>query len=208
MKWAYTGMVRPALTYAAFNWAHCVDTIGVHNELQRLDRMAMLLIASVQRSTPTRGLNVIYNIIPLPLFLKYTGLKSYSRQIGHFDLDWVGSCPRKKRSIAHRKYWIDLIGEWDLGCLSENSDNCQEVIHSRNYRINTDSFSGASKHLTPTQCNIYTDGSKMSDGVGCGAIVFKDRNKIDQLSLKLPGYASVFFAELEAIKQCANKISG
>ena len=167
----------------------------------------MLLIASVQRSTPTKGLNIIYNIVPLPLFLQYTGIKSYARQINHFGLDWEGTCRRKTRGVAHRKYWMDLVGEWNLGCLSENSDACHDVIQSRNFRVNTDSFSGSSKFLTPSQYNIYTDGSKMSDGVGCGAVVLKGRDKIDQLSLKLPGYASVFFAELEAIKQSANMVA-
>ena len=65
LKWAYTGMVRPALTYAAVSWAHTVKSTGIRNKLLHLDRLAMLTMAPIQRSTPTRGLAVMYNLMPL-----------------------------------------------------------------------------------------------------------------------------------------------
>ena len=37
----------------------------------------------------------------------------------------------------------------------------------------------------------------------CGAAIFKGRNLIQEIAVRLPDTSTVFFAELEAIKQCA-----
>ena len=54
--WIFTGIVRPALSYAAFCWAHGVNTAKIKNALFRLDRSGLLGIAGTAPSTPTRGL--------------------------------------------------------------------------------------------------------------------------------------------------------
>ena len=92
-----------------------------------------------------------------------------------------------------------MTTKWGLGCLGTNSDDCDEMLWIKKYRVVTGSFSGASKYLTPSQFNIYTDGSKIRDGIGCGAVTYSGGKMIKELSARLPGYASVFFAELEAI---------
>ena len=69
LKWAYTGIIRPALSYAAVSWAHEANTAGIQQKLLQLDRLAMTNIASAQRSTTTRGLAILYNILPLNNFL-------------------------------------------------------------------------------------------------------------------------------------------
>ena len=80
LRWAYTCIVRPAVTYAAMAWAHATGTETVKKKLLRVDRLAMLTIAAVHRSTPTRGLAIIYDILPLHLELRLLGLQAYVRQ--------------------------------------------------------------------------------------------------------------------------------
>ena len=54
MKWAYEGIIRPALTYGALAWAHRVEKY--RSQLHRLNRMAIYTMVNVPRSTPTRAL--------------------------------------------------------------------------------------------------------------------------------------------------------
>ena len=206
IKWAFTGIIRPALTYASLNWAHEVTNRKIITGLLRLDRMALLMIAPVQRSTPTRGLAVIYNIMPTSVFLKFTGLKSFLRQQTQLPLGWSGKGKAKRHCTGHRKYWRDVVGEW--GMRLENSDLCNIRLWEKNYRVNIDSFSGASKYAAPSQYNAYTDGSKLKTGeVGCGAAIYKRQILIKELTAKLPDSSTVFFAELEAIRQCAIQLT-
>ena len=62
MKWAYTGIVRPTLSYAALVWAHEIGSKRIKDQLKRLDRLAMLAFAQTKPSTPTEGLSVIYDL--------------------------------------------------------------------------------------------------------------------------------------------------
>ena len=49
----------------------------------------------------------------------------------------------------------------------------------------------------------YTDGSKIDDKTGAGIIVYKDNEFIYRQSYSLPDRASIFQAELEAIRLAA-----
>jgi len=79
MRWAYTAVVRPVLTYASVNWGHEIQNLTIRRKLQSLDRLAMLSFAKVHRSTPTQGLEIIYDITPLEIFIEYNAVKSYIR---------------------------------------------------------------------------------------------------------------------------------
>ena len=60
---------------------------------------------------------------------------------------------------------------------------------------------------SPTSLLIYTDGSKTHDGIGAGFAVYQMNTShisfylIHSASYKLPPYATVFQAEVEAINQ-------
>jgi hypothetical protein len=64
--WLYTAVVRPALAYGGHIWYHRLSCRNA-NMINKLNRLALTSIAPVLPGTPTAGLEVIYNISPLPL---------------------------------------------------------------------------------------------------------------------------------------------
>ena len=53
MRWAYTGIVRPMLSYGALVWAHEINTQHMQDCLQILNRLAINTFCVIARSTPT-----------------------------------------------------------------------------------------------------------------------------------------------------------
>ena len=90
MKWAYTGIARTILAYAAFVWAHEIDHPDIRAKLLRLNRLAILTYAHAPRSAPTKGLEIITDTMPLPLFLQEHAVLTFARIHKQVDLDWEG----------------------------------------------------------------------------------------------------------------------
>ena len=74
MKWGYTGLVRPVLTYGAMIWGHAALTRTNTDKLRKLNRLAANTITAVRRSNPTRALEIIYELTPLHLLIQQTGI--------------------------------------------------------------------------------------------------------------------------------------
>ena len=89
MKWAYTGIVRPKLTYACHLWSHKMSK-SMKDQLTRMQRLGCLTIAKAHRSTPTAGLEIIYNIPPIDLHLEKTACLTWARLNDHIDSCWSG----------------------------------------------------------------------------------------------------------------------
>ena len=85
MKWGYTGLVRPILTYGAMIWGHSALTQTNIAKLRRLNRIATNTITSVRKSNPSRALEIIYDIQPLHLEILKVGLSSYIRLNKYID---------------------------------------------------------------------------------------------------------------------------
>ena len=105
MRWAYTGIIRPMVTYGSLVWAK--DIKPIDKKLDRLQRLAMLLISSCYRSTPTRGLESIYGLPPLGLFIRYNALNTYAsiRDRNCSEWDGIGN----GRSRGHLHWWGKLL---------------------------------------------------------------------------------------------------
>ena len=88
MKWAYTAIIRPALTYACVCWQHATDTKTIQKQINQVDRLAMLTFTRVHKSTPTKGLALIYDLMPLNIFLQMNSIKAYARQSQQMSLNW------------------------------------------------------------------------------------------------------------------------
>jgi ribonuclease HI len=201
MRWAYIAMVRPMLSYGCMIWANRTNSRAIEKELTKLDRMAMLTFTRVHKSTPTRGLAVLYNVMPLKNFLEFTGLKSFLRQREQFKETWNGDTGVKKCKLGHRKFWAQKTE--NLTFLEENYDNCLAPNGANRFHIILDSLNGEKKFRKQYEYNIYTEGSKSGDKTGIGAVIIKDDKVIGTLSQGISSQATIFQAEIKAIGEAA-----
>ena len=70
MKRAYTTIVIPALTFGCHIFGDKCLQETVKKSLNRLNRLASLLIANVAPSTPTKGMEIIYDLMPLDILIE------------------------------------------------------------------------------------------------------------------------------------------
>ena len=67
MQWIYTTIIRPMITYASFVWYRKSSVTQLrrkvtHPKLQKVQRLALLLITGAMKTTPTDALETITNI--------------------------------------------------------------------------------------------------------------------------------------------------
>ena len=79
MRWMYTGIVRPALTYGAVVWWRIAAGPTRRLLLTRINRLALLSFGGFRRSTPTAGLEVIGYLPPLDLYMEGVATKAWLR---------------------------------------------------------------------------------------------------------------------------------
>ena len=116
MRWAYVGMVRPVLTYASILWGEAAQKASNIKKFDRLQRLAMNGFTSTIRSTPTRGLEVLYNIPPIHIQIIKLSLASLPRCTLRNPKLWdgIGNC-----RTGHIKFWTGLhrrTGAWTKWC--------------------------------------------------------------------------------------------
>ena len=142
-----------ALTYACIIWGSKVEDKGISTALHRLDRLAMMSISRLHKSTPTKGLNIVFNVMPIKIFIEFTGMKAYCRQFQ--QLQGEGSVNNKWN---HRNYWhtkyTKIFTNLEL-------DVCKENNGANRFEVCEDSFNGEKKFLKHYHLNIYKEtGSK------------------------------------------------
>ena len=79
------------VSYASVCWVHELGLAKIREGLLKLDRLALLAISQVAPSSPTRGLSVIYDLLPLHIHLKHLGLMTYLRLAKLMPLTWDGN---------------------------------------------------------------------------------------------------------------------
>jgi hypothetical protein len=120
----------------------------------------MLQIAHVRRSTPTVGLELIYNIEPLDLFIRGRAADTFVRIKP--KIDWVpkNTC---KRNQGHLRLVKKMVPEEIL-----NSDH-DPIIPVRYWERNfTVGIEGDGKDCELPGIHAYTDGSLKDGAAGAG----------------------------------------
>ena len=203
MRWAYTGMVRPMLCYGAMIWGHRAPELA--EKLRRINRMAINTFAHFPKSTPTTALEVALDVMPIHLFCLKEALAAKIRLTDHTNLTWQGTNQNKTHSVSHLRHWENKLESHQIH--ADERDECPPTVVEKQYRINTDSFTGAGKHRTHTEFNIYTDGSQYHGQTGSGFIIYKGQKEVMTGSMKLPDYSTVFQAEVVAIRLACEQIN-
>ena len=150
-------------------------------------------------------MEVLYDLVPLHLFIQYEAIASLSRNRHCMKLNWPGQNPNRKTYIGHLKYWGYKLQEINIE-IDEN-DRTYDLIWHKLYTIDTDSFL---HHNLPiqTQINVYTDGSKTEGHTGSGYAMIRGGNIFKEGSRRLPDETTVFQAELMAIQMAMIDLAG
>ena len=207
MKWAYTGIVRPTISYAALAWGHETEVDTIETALTRLNRHAINTIVKVPRSTPTKALEIILDIYPLPLHIKKEGMSAYLRLKDQLPIQWDGVFTNLTHSVSHRRFWEYLVEDSGIFDIQGQSDVCCVRSPERQFTLDTSSFVDMASCQTPLDYNVYTDGSKLKGRVGAGVAIYKGSDLVHSSSYRLPDFATVYQAELFAIQQAATQLS-
>ena len=204
MRWAWTGIVRPMISYAAIAWAHAIEVDGIETMLRRLNRFAMNTIVKVPRSTPTQAMEIILDIYPLHLHLKKEGLAAYMRLKDQLELRWDGVYTNLTYSVSHRRFWDITADNADL-LIARVTDHCCVLKPELKFTLDANSFVDMASCQGHVETNVYTDGSKLDDKVGSGVYIKEGQNSTSA-KFRISDHATVYQAELFAIKQAAEML--
>ena len=205
VKWLYESIVRPRLTYSCVAWAHTITQIYKIKKLEQLNRLATLMIAPVRKKTPTMAMEIINNLLPLELHIQEVGLNSFCRLRLIKNTDWISTAKTTLKYTPHLEHWMNEA-EKALGHQCDE-ESMFDYIDKKDYSITIDPIKGRSKPAL-SELNIYTDGSKTTLGSGAGYAIIQGKNKILYTqSINLPDNATIFQAELIAIREAAGYIA-
>ena len=207
MKWAYTGIVRPALSYAALAWAHAAEAEDVEKIFRRVNRLAINTIVKVPRSTPTRALEIILDIYPLHLHVMKEGLSAYIRLEPSLNLRWTGIFTNLTHAVSHLRYWTWIAQDTGVTTFGDEMDDCHVMAPERKFILDTSSFVDMASCQDKLDCNVYTDGSKINDQVGAGVYIERKGKILVQHKVRLPDQSTVYQAEMLAIKEAATLLT-
>ena len=203
LRWTYTGIVRPMITYAAMIWGHAAEEECVENALRSVNRAALCCMVKVPRSTPTRAMEIVMDVMPLHLHIMKEGLRSYMRLQYELRLLWSGVYPNLTHSISHRRYWLHIADDTGVS-IGKETDDCMAIAPELKFVLDTESFVNMSDCQTPANCNVYTDGSKKDGKVGAGVYITRNDLTIMEASFRLPDTSTVYQAEVVAIREAAS----
>jgi hypothetical protein len=100
--WIWQSIVRPQMSYCSIVWAEPTILKKFEDKLNALQRLALSQMTFSQKSTPTKGIEVILGIQPLGLFLRETALKARLRTASIVESNWTGETNRDTR-LGHIK---------------------------------------------------------------------------------------------------------
>ena len=200
MRWSYTGIVRPRITYGSFIWAQGAQKLHVKQKFKKLQRLACLPVTHLRHSTPTAGLEVTLNLTPLEFYIKELAIKTYLRIHEKLETNWSGET--RTLDKGHIK-WCKTFAD-DIGInLTDNDMICRTLNTINKFTVNKDSFNhGNDISSHGTKC--YTDGSKGAIGSGSGYVIYShSNNPVKTCSISLNSYNTVFQAEVFAISEAS-----
>ena len=112
-KLIYNTFIKTALTYGSYAWGHAIHKKHINNQLNKVNRLALLLITPVRRSTPTAALEIILGIKPLDLEITKTGISTHARIKDRITTTWDGNGYTK--SSTRNKWETQLKLAWETG---------------------------------------------------------------------------------------------
>ena len=207
MKWIYTAVIRPIMSYACVSWAGGLNKKYLVRKLTKVQRLACLMISSAFPGTPTGALEILLNITPIEEFLLAEAVRgSYRISVsGHWHAKPVGSFGKTK---SH----VDICNEARrfLPLLQMPADRVKKTkVFERNFECQIMDKQNAIRSesiLNHNTIRVYTDGSKLDGRVGAGFYAEYPNNSPKQAFFHLGIHSTVFQAEVLAISEVAKNL--
>ena len=185
----YKSVVRPILTYAAWIWWKKAEQITTQKKLNKLQRLACLLITGAMKTCPTAAMEVIIGITPLHIHIEAEAARGALKHVtlnGEVDT-------RGHMSILNKiPNWEYLAHGTDMTLKAYDFDKPFSTTI-----LEREGWSIEKLHIGKNDSVWYTDGSKTEEGTGFG--VYGPRTRI---SCSLGKTSTIFQAELEAVRNC------
>ena len=205
-KWAYTGIVRPKLTFGCHLWANCAQQKSKNKDFTSIQRAALLPLGPVRDHTPTFGLEIITNTPPIDLHIIELSLNTL-RTINRLDKNlWKGTIGNKE---SHLHFLQEITDSIHLSGLPDDKTPASYPIQTgKSFTVNLNSLTNREAFepsSTQTPLEIYTDGSRLQNRTGFGYCILQNNGPSEQITLAkgsgfLGSEASVFQAETYAIE--------
>ena len=207
MKWIYTAMIRPIMSYACVSWAGSLNKKYLVRKLTKVQRLACLMISSAFPGTPTGALEILLNITPIEEFLSAEAVRgSYRITVsGLWHVNPIGSFGKTK---SH----VDVCNEARkfLPLMQMPADRIKKTkVFERNFECQIMDKKNAIRFesvLNQSTVKVYTDGSKLNGRVGAGFYAEYPNNSPKQAFFHLGIYSTVFQAEVLAISEVAKNL--
>ncbi len=108
MRWVVTGIVLPKITCGDIVWANRATNYKKH--FDRVQRLGLLAMAHICRSTPTAGLEAILGIMPLDLHTQCVATQAACRIRGQNQDRWDGiGCGHLQGHLFWSKWLLEQV---------------------------------------------------------------------------------------------------
>ena len=204
MKRAYTTIVIPAFTFGCHVFGDKCLQETIKKSLNRLNRLAGLLIAQVAPSTPTKGMEVIYNLMPLDILIEKRASETMARINNQIQPSWDGIGKGNKNGIIKR--WRSAAAEICSEIVITDRIPTK-IVKERNFIVH-DPSDGRLKDKEASGILSYTDGSVLNSRTGCGVHTVQGKRVIYNGNFYLGNTTTVFQAEVTAIRKSAEMLLG
>ncbi len=201
MRWLYTMCVRPKLLYASHIWAGKL-TGQQAEKIRKINSLGCRILAPCRRSTPTRTLELIWNLKPLHILARETALATFQRIIPLIQ-------DRVTNNVNARK---GHLWTWKSECTNNNIqvvvEKKEETNHwNRSYSVAPFEEKNEFQLLELDDIRYaYTDGSGISGSIGSGSIIRKGQQIENLLSASLGQHNTVYQGELKAIEMVVSQL--
>ena len=210
MRWLYTCVLRPQLTYGCYIWAQQAE--ASKKKLEKLERIGLKMCSFVRHSTPTDALRIIYNVKPLHLHIKEVAMNTYFRVKKY---NWTSKLPK---TVGHETYIRKLIPKdlqkvkidkvshryvWDKPYTSEIGTGTIPPEFQIEFGPWLEELDSSQSQDHTWQ--IYTDGSLLNEKSGSGIVIFQNNRYKDTAKVRLD-QATVYQSEVKAVQTAAEMV--